>query len=525
MKYIVVTGGVISGIGKGITASCIGLLLKRSGVHVSMIKIDPYLNIDAGTMSPYEHGECFVLSDGSEVDLDLGNYERFLDIQLTNKHNITTGKIFREVLFKERRGDYLGKTVQIVPHVTDEIQEWIRSTAFIAVDEDDNTPEVCIIEVGGTIGDMENVYFIEAIRQFSMTEDVCFVHVCMVIDNGEIKTKPVQHSVSKLRSMGISPDMLFIRTKDMLSDHLIIKLSKFCGVKRIISNVDVACIEAIPQNFKRQGVHRMIANILNLPPFKVECDLSLYNRQINKSISMEVVIYVVGKYTDCPDTYLSLDRAIKHACNANNVHPVVIWSGHEPPQFDLDQVNAIIIPGGFGDRYIDKKLKIAKYARENRIPILGICLGLQIMVTDIWRSAGYEGGSLEWGSYDHPIIDLLPGQDGSKGGTMRRGDYTTELKQNSLAHNLYCKDTIVERHRHRYEVNNDYVEDLEKLGLKFVGKSKAPDGYLMEIAELDNERHPFYVGCQYHPEYKSTYTKPHPLFLGLVSAAIGTKTT
>jgi CTP synthase len=518
MKYIVITGGVISGLGKGITSSSIGLLLKSYGISVTSIKIDPYLNLDAGTMSPYEHGECYVLADGGEADLDMGNYERFLGIELTRNHNITTGKIYQSVLTKERNGDYLGKTVQIVPHITDEIKDWISDVA------NQSSAEVCLIEVGGTVGDIEVMPFIEALRQMKMNDDdtFCFIHVSLVINLGEPKTKPTQTGLQKLRSLGIVPDILVVRTADYLSDSVLSKLETFSGIKKakIIQNVDVDNIYYVPDLFLNQGLIPIIQKItslnLNETP-RLDYYYSLLDYYDHDDSSNKLHLGIVGKYIGSPDTYLSIIRAIESAAFHCNVHVKLCWVTGLTGLFPYD---GLLIPGGFGSRGIEEKLLAAEYARKYGKPILGICLGMQVMVVDCYNSLDKgKAYSTEWvGTEDNddlqgtvPIIDILPNQTNKLGGTMRLGNYKTTLTE-SKVQELYGTDTIVERHRHRYEVNNLYVDELQTSGLKVVGKTNE----LVEVVELEN--HPFYVGCQFHPEFKSRYDKPHPLFVGWIKA-------
>nr|QBK89372.1 MAG: CTP synthetase [Mimivirus LCMiAC02] len=544
MKYIIITGGIISGLGKGITSSSIGLLLKSRGINVTAIKIDPYLNIDAGTMSPFEHGECYVLGDMTECDLDIGNYERFLGLELTKYHNITTGKIYQSVINKERNGEYLGKTVQIVPHITNEIQSCIKKAAVIPVDNNKNSPEVCLIEVGGTIGDIETSPFIEAIRQMAADGEknqFCFVHVSMIIDNGELKTKPTQHSVAILRTLGIIPNFLVLRTPRMLDAKMKKKLKIFCQISEdnIISNIDMPNIYYVPDLFKSQNICEKIGKVLDIK-FNNTYQLKDYYKVLNhyESDLPELNLIMAGKYVcrlaprplhkvGSNDTYLSLIRAIDHASFSVGVKINIIWLNTE--DIDnceietnieiknmLEKCHGVIILGGFGKRGTAGKIKIAKYTRGNKIPILGICLGLQVMVVEFARSIGINCSSTEWDSKtEHPIIDILPGQTDIMGGSLRLGNYTTKLKKESKVYKLYGKENIVERHRHRYEVNNKYVDILEKNGLYFVGKSK--NGQLMEIVELKD--HPFYIGVQYHPEFKSRYNTPHPLFIGLLNSA------
>lgn len=532
MKYIVVTGGVISGIGKGITSSSIAILFKEMGFVVTMIKIDPYLNIDAGTMSPFEHGECFVLEDGGECDLDLGNYERFLNINLTRNHNITTGRIYQRVISKERNGDYLGSTVQVVPHITDEIMLQIRTASVIPING--KIPQICVIEVGGTIGDIEGLPFIEALQQMRLNPDdsFCYVHVAMAINNPDPKTKPIQHSISTLRSRGIFPDLLVVRwhDNDLMPKEIKEKLHRMCQIatEDIITNPDVDSIYSVPGVFNQQDICARISSPLKISPVERRTDpfLSILSRLGGK---WKIKIGIVGKYTNlsvgkAPDTYLSLVRAIEHAGFSLNVNPEICWIDSENvKESELGNYDCFIIPGGFGSRGIPGKLLVTKYARENNVPILGICLGMQIMVVDCFNNlSGNIGCSSEWKEIisdpdPHYVVDILPDQTGVKGGTMRLGSYETTLYKSKVM-DLYRSSTITERHRHRYEVNNECVDILEIYGLKFVGTSRGSNGNeLMEICELDD--HPFYIGCQFHPEYKSRVEVPHPLFVGLLSAA------
>jgi len=548
MKYIIVTGGVISGLGKGITASSIGLLLKYAGLNVTAIKIDPYLNIDAGTMSPYEHGECYVLADGSEVDLDLGNYERFLNIELTGDHSITTGKVYNNVLTKERNGDYLGKTVQIIPHITNEISRLIEQGSQIQIDGcSKKKPDVCIIELGGTIGDIEGLSFVEALRQMNLnlgqTNQFCFVHLSLIIDNGEYKTKPTQHSVAKLRELGISPDMLILRCPDHLDQAMTQKLELMCHIQRgnIIENRNVPNIYYVPQLFHQQGVHKKIGEILGLKLEDFDFSATRIKNIIryfdSSEISKTIVIGIAGKYLNNNDTYLSLIRAIYHAAFHHHVKIKIKWLDVEKPVEELltevDMCDGIIIPGGFGVRGVSGKLAVANICRSKGKPMLGICLGMQIIIVEFMRSVvGLpDAASTEWnintaeetkestGSTvtKNPVIQLLPGQTYIKGGTMRLGNYKSHLHKGTKTKELYGnKDFVLERHRHRYEVNNEYVSKMEQHGLKVSGINKKHD--LVEIVEL--VEHPFYVGCQFHPEYKTRMDEPAPLFVGLVGAIL-----
>ncbi|KAH1188568.1 CTP synthase 2 [Glycine max] len=525
MKYLLVTGGVVSGLGKGVTASSIGVLLQACGFRVTSIKIDPYLNTDAGTMSPFEHGEVFVLDDGGEVDLDLGNYERFLDLKLTRDNNITTGKIYQSVIEKERRGDYLGKTVQVVPHITDAIQEWIERVAQIPVDGKEGPADVCVIELGGTIGDIESMPFIEALGQFSYRVgpgNFCLVHVSLVpVINvvGEQKTKPTQHSVRQLRGLGLTPNLLACRSSKELDDNIKEKLSQFCHVPD-------------------QKAHDAILKTLNLRGVATEPNFKewITTTKVYDKFHEMVRIAMVGKYTNLSDAYLSVLKALLHASVACN-HELVVdlvpaehleddTSKEDPDAYKaawglLKGANGILVPGGFGDRGVEGKILAAKYARENSIPYLGICLGMQIGVIEFSRSVLglHDANSTEFDpKTKNPCVIFMP--EGSKthmGGTMRLGSRRTYFHvADCKSAKLYGNASFVdERHRHRYEVNPDMISQLESAGLSFVGKDET--GKRMEIVEFPG--HPFFIGAQFHPEFKSRPGKPSPLFLGLISAA------
>lgn len=548
MKYVLVTGGVVSGLGKGVTASSIGLILKACGLRVTSIKIDPYLNTDAGTMSPFEHGEVFVLDDGGEVDLDLGNYERFLDIKLTSDNNITTGKIYQYVIDKERRGDYLGKTVQVVPHITDAIQEWIERAAMIPVDGKEGPADVCVIELGGTIGDIESMPFIEALGQFSYrvgAGNFCLIHVSLVpvlSVVGEQKTKPTQHSVRGLRSLGLMPDILACRSTTELDDNVKAKLSQFCHVpdKNIITLYDVSNIWHVPLLLKDQKAHEAILKVLNLSCVAAEPELVEWTNRAKlcDKLHEPVRIAMVGKYTGLSDSYLSVLKALLHASVACRKKLIIDWvlssdledeTAKENPDaykaaWDLlKDANGVLVPGGFGDRGVQGKIMAAKYAREKRIPFLGICLGMQIAVIEFARSVLglHDANSTEFDpDTKNPCVIFMPeGSQTHMGGTMRLGSRRTYFHvKDCKAAKLYGnKRFIDERHRHRYEVNPDMVAQLEAAGLAFVGKDDT--GRRMEIIELPN--HPYYVGAQFHPEFKSRPDKPSALFLGLIAASCG----
>ncbi|MDI9645607.1 MAG: CTP synthase (glutamine hydrolyzing) [Archaeoglobales archaeon] len=525
MKYIVITGGVMSGLGKGITSASIGRILVDMGYRVVPIKIDPYINIDAGTMNPFQHGEVFVLKDGTEVDLDLGHYERFIDVELTGEHNITTGKIYRLVIQKERAGEYLGQTVQIIPHVTDEIKAWIRNVAK------KNNADICLIEVGGTVGDIESMPFLEAIRQIhneEKEEDFLLVHVTLVpIDlNGEQKTKPTQHSVKELRELGLHPDVIVGRCKERLKDSTKRKISLFCNVpvEAVISNEDVEDIYEVPLIFKREKLDLYISKKLRLS-YKEENGrwVEFVNRL--KSLREDVAIAIVGKYVDVRDAYLSIREALRHAGVENGCRVNCIWVDCEDLEKIGDvvfEVDGILVPGGFGKRGAEGKIRAIKYARENNIPFLGICFGFQLAIVEFARNvAGIkDANSSEIAETENPVIDLLPEQRGVKelGGTMRLGEEKIILKPGTVAHRLYRKEVIYERHRHRYEVNSSYISLLERQGLVFSGFSESN---LAEIIELPS--HKFFFATQFHPEFKSRPLSPSPAFLGFVKAALDYK--
>ncbi|KAL6842779.1 hypothetical protein ACP4OV_027623 [Aristida adscensionis] len=553
MKYVLVTGGVVSGLGKGVTASSIGVVLKACGLRITSIKIGkqfhPYLNTDAGTMSPFEHGEVFVLDDGGEVDLDLGNYERFLDIKLTRDNNITTGKIYQSVIDKERKGEYLGKTVQVVPHITNAIQEWIERVAMIPVDGKEGPADVCVIELGGTIGgDIESMPFIEALGQFSYrvgAGNFCLVHVSLVpVLNvvGEQKTKPTQHSVRGLRGLGLTPNILACRSTKELEDNVKEKLSQFCHVpaSNIVTLYDVSNIWRIPLLLRDQKAHEAILKVLNLESFSREPKLDEWVTRagILDTLQDTVRIAMVGKYTGLSDSYLSVLKALLHASVVCRRKLVVDWVAstdleestaiEAPDAYKaawnlLEGADGILVPGGFGDRGVQGKILAAKYARENNVPYLGICLGMQIAVVEFARHVMNlsEANSTEFDpNTKTPCVIFMP--EGSKthmGGTMRLGSRRTFFKiADCKSAKLYGNVTYVdERHRHRYEVNPDMVPDFESAGLQFVGKDDT--GKRMEIIEIPDHR--YFVGAQFHPEFKSRPSKPSPLFVGLIAASSG----
>ena len=527
-KYFFVTGGVVSGLGKGITAASLGRLLKNRGYKVTIQKFDPYLNVDPGTMSPYEHGEVFVTDDGAETDLDLGHYERFIDESLTKNSSVTMGKIYSNVIEKERNGDYLGKTVQVIPHVTNEIKEKIYSFENTDID-------IVITEIGGTIGDIEGLSIIEAIRQVGLEkdpEDVAYIHVTLlpyISGSNEIKSKPTQHSVKELQSFGIKPDIIVCRSEMEIPENIREKLALFCNVRKssVIQNLTADCLYAVPLMLEKEGLGREICNHLRLDsyiPDNTEWIEMIDNiRKIKKDEKVKIAI--VGKYVRLEDSYISVIESLRHAGFANNVNIDIKLIDSETitketAESKLKDLDGIIVPGGFGNRGIEGKIETIKFARENNIPFLGICLGMQMAVVEFARNVlGLaDSNSAEFNeSTKNPVIHIMEEQKKiyKKGGTMRLGSYPCILKQGSLASKLYGKEKIDERHRHRYEYNNEYKERLEKAGLICSGTS--PDGSLVEIVELKN--HPFFIAGQFHPELKSRPNRPAPLFLGLVKAA------
>ncbi len=527
-KYLFITGGVLSGLGKGITASSIGRILKEYGLKVTAIKIDPYINWDAGTMNPYQHGEVFVLEDGSEVDLDFGNYERFLDINLTADHSITTGKIFYRVIEKERKGEYLGQTVQIIPHVTDEIKAQIRK-----VGEEDDV-DVVIVEVGGTVGDIESMPFLEAARQMWIEEgsqNVMFIHVTLVPQlsaTKELKTKPTQHSVKELRAMGIQPDMIICRSPQPLKEEHIMKISLYSNVPKeaVISAPDMENVYEVPLYLNNQGVGQYILNKLGLRPRKTP-DFSKWKNFCEKlkGPNGSVKIAIVGKYAKLKDAYLSVIEALKHAGAEIGVKviPAVVESEileRESPEIILKEYDGIIVPGGFGARGVLGKINAIKYARENNVPFLGICFGFQLTVVEFARHVAqlHNAHSTEIDpDTPYPVIDIMEEQRyiDRYGGTMRLGGHKVIIKRDTVAYRLYGKMEVVERHRHRYEVNPRYINTLKRHGLVFSGVDES--GKRMEILELPE--HSYFLASQFHPEFKSRPMKPAPLFYGLVKAA------
>ncbi|MFM9093309.1 MAG: CTP synthase [Acidimicrobiaceae bacterium] len=530
-KHVFVTGGVASGLGKGLTASSLGRLLKMRGLRVTMQKLDPYINVDPGTMNPFEHGEVFVTDDGGETDLDLGHYERFIDEPLTRASNATTGSIYQAVLAAERRGDYLGRTVQVIPHVTDEIKRRIRRLVNDEVD-------VVITEVGGTVGDIEILPFLEAIRQFRNEvgrDNVCYVHVTLVPfigPSGEQKSKPTQHSVTELRSRGIQPDVIVCRSDEPLSDSLKRKISNQCDVdnRAVINAVDVKNIYELPLIFHDEGLDTVICDVLRID---APIDLSHWRQlvaRIEASVS-PVRIGLIGKYVDLHDAYLSVIESLKHAGFHHGAQIEVVWIQAEDVEGLLadeaiGSLDGIVIPGGFGPRGIEGKIRAAEYARENQVPCLGLCLGMQVMTVEFARNVVglKDANSTEFNAATpHPVIDLMNDQREvtEKGGTMRLGAYYAVLTPGTKVANAYGEPVVSERHRHRYEFNSNYRARIEEAGLLCSGTS--PDKRLVEFVEL--ESHPFWVGTQAHPEFKSRPDRPHPLFRELIGAALKYRTT
>jgi len=522
VRYIFVTGAM-SGLGKGLVTASIGRILKDIGFRVSLIKIDPYLNIDAGTMSPYEHGEVFVTSDGYEADQDLGLYERFMNYNLSRKHNITSGKVYWQVLKKEREGKYLGKTVQIIPHVTSEIIEEIENVIK------NEKSDFCIVEIGGTVGDIESSIFLEAARQISLKKETCFVHVTLVptLTLDEQKTKLTQHSVQRLREIGIQPNFIVARSKEPLSKKARDKISLFCNInpRNIISGYDVDDIYTIPLNFIKQDFDILLMKFFKLRPRKARLNLwkELIKRKRNARNSIDVGI--IGKYSYLKDSYISIEQALKHCEYALSININIDFVEAENIEKDkriLNKYHGIIIPGGFGYRGSGGKLLAIKYTRENNIPFLGLCLGFQLAIIEFARNVlGIkDANSTEFGETKNPVIYLLPGQDLNKlGGTMRLGDHECIIKTNTLAYRVYGEKRIKERHRHRYEFNNFYRERFENAGMIFSGIN--PKQELAEILELRN--HKFFIATQFHPEFKSRLERPSPIFLAFVKACLDFK--
>jgi CTP synthase len=538
-KHVFVTGGVASSLGKGLTASSLGQLLTARGLRVTMQKLDPYLNVDPGTMNPFQHGEVFVTADGAETDLDIGHYERFLDRDLTGSANVTTGQVYSTVIAKERRGEYLGDTVQVIPHITDEIKSRIR--AMSAPDEQGRAPDVVITEVGGTVGDIESLPFLEACRQVrhDVGRDNCFfLHVSLVpylAPSGELKTKPTQHSVAALRNIGIQPDAIVCRADRDIPDGLKRKIALMCDVDTdaVVAAPDAPSIYDIPKVLHREGLDAYVVRRLDLP-FR-DVDWAVWGDLLDRvhSPTETVRIAIVGKYVDLPDAYLSVTEALRAGGFAHRAKVEVSWVPSDTCQTPagaaaaLSGVDGVLIPGGFGVRGIEGKIGAISYTRTNGIPTLGLCLGLQCMVIEMARNlAGLEGANSD--EFDeatpHPVISTMPDQqdvvagERDMGGTMRLGAYPAFLGSGTAVARAYGSREVSERHRHRYEVNNAYRERLSQAGVVFSGVS--PDGHLVEFVELPTDLHPFFVGTQAHPELKSRPTRPHPLFAGFVKAAM-----
>lgn len=527
-KFIFVTGGVVSSLGKGITAASLGCLLKNRGLKIAIQKFDPYINIDPGTMSPYQHGEVFVTDDGAETDLDLGHYERFIDVPLSKNSNVTTGKIYWSVISKERKGDYLGGTVQVIPHITNEIKERLYRVVR------ESHPDIVITEIGGTVGDIESLPFLEAIRQMRSDigrENVIYIHVTLVpylAASGEQKTKPTQHSVKELRGIGIQPNVLVCRSEKQLSNEMKEKLSLLCDIDRaaIIQLMDASTIYEVPLLVQKEGLDDIVLRQLGIEA--PEADMTEWRAMVEKIKSpvREIEIALVGKYVELPDAYLSVAEALRHAGTEHGTKVKVRWVNAE----EIESTNAeeclagaegILVPGGFGDRGIEGKIAAIRYAREHKVPFLGICLGMQCAVIEFARHVcGMErANSTEFDAdTPYPVIDILPEQRDieDKGGTMRLGISPAKLKEEGKAFAAYQDEVIYERHRHRYEVNNQFRAELEKAGLFFSGTS--PDEHLVEITELP--AHPWFVASQFHPEFKSRPNRPHPLFREFVKAAL-----
>ncbi len=521
-KFIFVTGGVMSGLGKGITAASTGRLLKNAGLDVTAVKIDPYLNVDAGTMNPFQHGEVYVLKDGAEVDLDLGNYERFLDIDMTSNHNITTGKVYRRVIEKERAGDYLGSTVQIIPHITDDIKRRIRESA--------DGSDVCIVEVGGTIGDIEGMPFLESLRQFAHeepAENVLFMHVTLVpySKNGEQKTKPTQHSVKELRSIGLQPDVVVGRSDDRLEPATRAKIALFCDVpeEAVFSNPDVEDIYHVPIMIEEEGLDTFVIDRLSLAPYTNPTRDTTWREVVSRKATDTLPVALVGKYA-LEDAYISIHEALKHAGLERSVDIDVLWVDADEMDDDhqdrLERARGIVVPGGFGSRGTWGKISAVERARVTGTPFLGLCLGFQLAVVEFARNVmGLEDAhstEIEEAT-ETPVIDLLPEQYDvdNLGGTMRLGAHETEIQPGTLAAEIYDgADACIERHRHRYEVNPHYIDEIEEAGMVFSGRSN----HRMEILELPD--HPFFLGTQFHPEFTSRPGKPSPPFLGFVDSML-----
>ena len=527
-KYVFVTGGVVSSLGKGITAASLGRLLKNRGLKVSIQKFDPYINVDPGTMSPYQHGEVFVTDDGAETDLDLGHYERFIDENLSKNSNVTTGKIYWSVISKERKGDYLGGTVQVIPHITNEIKERVYRVAK------EKDVDVVITEIGGTVGDIESQPYLEAIRQIKYEvgkENACFIHVTLVPylgKSGELKTKPTQHSVKELTSIGIQPDIIVCRSEKSLNDEIKNKIGLFCNVESdsVIQNLDADNLYEVPLLLSKEGLDNLVCKKLSIAC--KEADNESWKVMVDKlkNLSKEVTIALVGKYVELHDAYISVVEALSHGGLANDANVNIKWVNsvdlnEENVNEVLNGVNGILVPGGFGDRGIEGKITAIKYARENKVPFFGICLGMQCAVIeyarDVLKLEGAHSSEIDEDT-KYPVIDLMPEQKDvdAKGGTMRLGLYPCKLREGSFSKAAYGDEIIYERHRHRYEFNNEFRKMLKDAGLLVSGIS--PDERLVEIVEIKD--HPWFVGVQFHPELKSRPNRPHPLFKDFIKASL-----
>lgn len=525
-KFVFVTGGVVSSLGKGITVASLGRLLKSRGLKVSVLKLDPYLNVDPGNMSPFQHGEVFVTEDGGETDLDLGHYERFIDTNLTKKSNVSTGQIYWSILSQERRGEFLGGTVQVIPHVTNEIKKRILSVA------EDSGADVVLVEIGGTVGDIESLPFLEAIRQLrtDIGRDSClYIHVTLIPYIGaakELKTKPTQHSVKELRSIGIQPDVIVCRSEHEVTEDLRAKIALFCDIEEdaVIPNTDVDSIYEVPLHFAQSRLDEIVLEKLNLQAGPAQMDDWLELVDSIKGLSQKVSVGIVGKYVSLPDSYLSVAEALRHAGFAHNVEVDLSWIDAEELETGsiecLKGLDGIVVPGGFGIRGVEGKIRAIQYAREQNIPFFGIALGMQCAVVEFARNvAGLkEASSIEFGSSGDPVIGLMPGQPEVVGlaAPMRLGSFPCKLQTDSISHKAYGEDLVYERHRHRYEMNNGYRDLLVEKGLHLGGVS--PCEQLVEIIELP--AHPWFVGTLFHPEFKSRPTNPHPLFVSFMQAVV-----
>ncbi|MEG0874868.1 MAG: CTP synthase [Clostridiales bacterium] len=525
-KFIFVTGGVVSSLGKGITAAALGCILKNRGLKVVSQKFDPYINVDPGTMSPYQHGEVFVTDDGAETDLDVGHYERFIDNNLSRSNNVTSGKVYDAVIKKERRGDYLGGTVQVIPHITNEIKERIIRPSL------EGNPDVIITEIGGTVGDIESQPFLEAIRQMKREvgkDNVLYIHATLVPllrASGEAKTKPTQHSVHDLQGIGIHPDIIACRVEERMSQEMEEKISLFCDIEKeaVIQVIDAETIYEVPLNLLEEKMDDIVVEKLHLNCKPAE--MNAWREMVDKIKHPQhtLTIAIVGKYVSLHDAYLSIVESLKHAGFDRRIKVEIEWIDSEYITTDnvgekLQNVEGIVVPGGFGDRGIEGKINAIKYARENNLPLLGICLGMQLSVVEYGRNVlGIEeANSSEFADTPNAVIDILPEQKSveEKGGTMRLGLYPCVIKDGSKAKELYGVEVVEERHRHRYEFNNVYREKYDNSDMEIVGTSL--DGRLVEMIELKN--HPYFMACQFHPEFKSRPNRPHPLFIGLIAAA------